>query len=92
MQGKTLSAALMSEANFDGADLTETVMSQAYAVGASFRGKFHCMYGSVWLPLENREVPRTSPLKGAAAALPHDVGEISRRLTAYAAAVGELER
>ena len=41
MQGKTLSAALMSEANFDGADLTETVMSKAYAVGASFRGKFH---------------------------------------------------
>lgn len=38
LKGKTLSAALMSGAKFDGADLTEVVMSKAYAVGASFRG------------------------------------------------------
>ncbi|CAI5491232.1 unnamed protein product [Closterium sp. Naga37s-1] len=38
LKGKTLSSALMSGANFDNADLTETVMSKAYAVGASFRG------------------------------------------------------
>ncbi|CAI5497052.1 unnamed protein product [Closterium sp. Naga37s-1] len=37
LKGKTLSSALMSGANFDNADLTETVMSKAYAVGASFR-------------------------------------------------------
>jgi uncharacterized protein YjbI with pentapeptide repeats len=37
-KGKTLSAALMSEAKFDGADMTEVVMSKAYAVGGSFRG------------------------------------------------------
>ncbi|KAK2444476.1 Tetratricopeptide repeat (TPR) superfamily protein [Trifolium repens] len=36
--GKTLSAALMSKAKFDGADMTEVVMSKAYAVGGSFRG------------------------------------------------------
>lgn len=38
LKGKTLSAALMSDAKFDGADLTEVVMSKAYAVGASFKG------------------------------------------------------
>ena len=38
LKGKTLSAALMSEAKFDGADMTEVVMSKAYAVGASFKG------------------------------------------------------
>lgn len=38
LKGKTLSAALMSEAKFDGADLTEVIMSKAYAVGASFKG------------------------------------------------------
>jgi hypothetical protein len=38
LKGKTLSAALMSEAKFDGADMTEVVMSKAYAVGGSFRG------------------------------------------------------
>lgn len=38
LKGKTLSAALMSGANFDNADLTEVIMSKAYAVGASFRG------------------------------------------------------
>ncbi|KAF5180196.1 Thylakoid lumenal 17.4 kDa protein [Thalictrum thalictroides] len=37
IKGKTLSAALMSDAKFDGADLTEVVMSKAYAVGASFK-------------------------------------------------------
>ncbi|KAM0892399.1 hypothetical protein ACQ4PT_025792 [Festuca glaucescens] len=30
--------ALMSDAKFDGADMTEVVMSKAYAVGASFKG------------------------------------------------------
>lgn len=40
LKGKTLSAALMSDAKFDGADMTEVVMSKAYAVGASFKGNF----------------------------------------------------
>lgn len=30
----------MSNAKFDGADMSEVVMSKAYAVGASFKGKF----------------------------------------------------
>lgn len=30
----------MSDAKFDGADMSEVVMSKAYAVGASFKGKF----------------------------------------------------
>eukprot|EP00897_Mesotaenium_endlicherianum_P003494 jgi/Mesen1/3172/ME000184S02231 len=38
LKGKTLSAALMADANFDGADLTEVVMSKAYAANASFKG------------------------------------------------------
>ncbi|KAG8390432.1 hypothetical protein BUALT_Bualt01G0082800 [Buddleja alternifolia] len=38
LKGKSLSAALMSGAKFDGADMTEVVMSKAYAVGASFKG------------------------------------------------------
>lgn len=38
LKGKTLSSALMSDAKFDGADMTEVVMSKAYAVGASFKG------------------------------------------------------
>ncbi|KAG5050338.1 hypothetical protein AAZX31_04G214400 [Glycine max] len=38
LKGKSLSAALMSDAKFDGADMTEVVMSKAYAVGASFKG------------------------------------------------------
>ncbi|XP_058083532.1 thylakoid lumenal 17.4 kDa protein, chloroplastic [Magnolia sinica] len=38
LKGKSLAAALMSEAKFDGADMTEVVMSKAYAVGASFKG------------------------------------------------------
>lgn len=29
----------MSDAKFDGADMTEVVMSKAYAVGASFKGE-----------------------------------------------------
>ncbi|KAG9441062.1 hypothetical protein H6P81_016916 [Aristolochia fimbriata] len=37
LKGKSLSAALVSEAKFDGADLSEVVMSKAYAVGASFK-------------------------------------------------------
>ncbi|XP_071686664.1 thylakoid lumenal 17.4 kDa protein, chloroplastic [Rutidosis leptorrhynchoides] len=38
LKGKSLAAALMSEAIFDGADMSEVVMSKAYAVGASFKG------------------------------------------------------
>ncbi|KAI4307075.1 hypothetical protein L6164_030305 [Bauhinia variegata] len=38
LKGKSLSAALVSDAKFDGADMTEVVMSKAYAVGASFKG------------------------------------------------------
>ncbi|GAB4826177.1 Thylakoid lumenal 17.4 kDa protein, chloroplastic [Ancistrocladus abbreviatus] len=38
LKGKSLAAALMSNAKFDGADLSEVVMSKAYAVGASFKG------------------------------------------------------
>lgn len=38
LKGKTLSAALLTGAVFDGADMTEVVMSKAYAVGASFKG------------------------------------------------------
>lgn len=40
LKGKSLSAALMSEAKFDGADMTEVVMSKAYAAKASFKGEF----------------------------------------------------
>ncbi|KAM7268066.1 hypothetical protein ACFE04_010232 [Oxalis oulophora] len=38
LKGKSLSAALMSGAKFDGADMSEVVMSKAYAAGASFKG------------------------------------------------------
>lgn len=38
LKGKSLAAALMSDAKFDGADLSEVIMSKAYAVGASFKG------------------------------------------------------
>ncbi|XP_019417866.1 PREDICTED: thylakoid lumenal 17.4 kDa protein, chloroplastic-like isoform X2 [Lupinus angustifolius] len=38
LKGKSLTAALMSDAKFDGADMTEVVMSKAYAVGGSFKG------------------------------------------------------
>lgn len=38
LKGKSLAAALMSGAKFDGADMTEVVMSKAYAAGASFKG------------------------------------------------------
>ncbi|XP_057472698.1 thylakoid lumenal 17.4 kDa protein, chloroplastic-like [Actinidia eriantha] len=38
LKGKSLAAALMSDAKFDGADMTEVVMSKAYVVGASFKG------------------------------------------------------
>lgn len=40
LKGKTLSAALMASAKFDGADMTEVIMSKAYAVGASFIGTY----------------------------------------------------
>lgn len=54
LKGKSLAAALMSDAKFDGADMSEVVMSKAYAVGASFKGKFvpHLLYISpIKLPL-----------------------------------------
>ncbi|TYJ31573.1 hypothetical protein E1A91_A06G208600v1 [Gossypium mustelinum] len=38
LKGKSVAAALMSDAKFDGADMSEAVMSKAYAVGASFKG------------------------------------------------------
>jgi len=38
LKGKSLTAALMADAKFDGADLTEVVMSKAYAMNASFKG------------------------------------------------------
>ncbi|MFS7961696.1 putative pentapeptide [Helianthus anomalus] len=38
LKGKSLAAALMSGAKFDGADMSEVIMSKAYAVGASFKG------------------------------------------------------
>ncbi|KAB2598816.1 thylakoid lumenal 17.4 kDa protein [Pyrus ussuriensis x Pyrus communis] len=38
LKGKSLAAALMSGAKFDGADMSEVVMSKAYAAGASFKG------------------------------------------------------
>eukprot|EP00249_Psilotum_nudum_P001318 c13751_g1_i2 orf=238-1293(-) len=37
LKGKALTAALMSDAKFDGADMSEVIMSKAYAVGASFK-------------------------------------------------------
>ncbi|TYI66175.1 hypothetical protein E1A91_D09G207100v1 [Gossypium mustelinum] len=37
LKGKSLATALMSDAKFDGADMSEAVMSKAYAVGASFK-------------------------------------------------------
>ncbi|TYH93686.1 hypothetical protein ES332_A13G271000v1 [Gossypium tomentosum] len=39
LKGKSVAAALLSDAKFDGADMSEAVMSKAYAVGASFKGK-----------------------------------------------------
>lgn len=43
MKGISLAAALMSDAKFDGADMSEVVMSKAYAARASFKGNstFH---------------------------------------------------
>ncbi|XWS50318.1 hypothetical protein CRYUN_Cryun12cG0077900 [Craigia yunnanensis] len=38
LKGKSLAAALMLDAKFDGADMSEAVMSKAYAVGANFKG------------------------------------------------------
>nr|KJB25614.1 hypothetical protein B456_004G199200 [Gossypium raimondii] len=37
LKGKSVAAALMSDAKFDGADMSEAVMSKAYAVRASFK-------------------------------------------------------
>lgn len=61
LKGKSLAAALMSEAKFDGADMTEVVMSKAYAAGASFKGtncvssliSFECTYKiKIWFKRE----------------------------------------
>jgi uncharacterized protein YjbI with pentapeptide repeats len=38
LSGKTLSGALLSDADLAGARMVETVMTKAYAVGASFKG------------------------------------------------------
>lgn len=38
LAGRTLSGALMVDASFKGSDMTEVVMSKAYAVGATFEG------------------------------------------------------
>ncbi|KAG4159079.1 hypothetical protein ERO13_D02G154600v2 [Gossypium hirsutum] len=38
LKGKSVAAALMSDAKFDGADMSEAMMSKAYVVGASFKG------------------------------------------------------
>ncbi|KAI3457981.1 hypothetical protein Pfo_014644 [Paulownia fortunei] len=38
LKGKSLAAALVLDAKFDGADMSEVVMSKPYAVGASFKG------------------------------------------------------
>ncbi|TYH45695.1 hypothetical protein ES332_D11G283200v1 [Gossypium tomentosum] len=40
LKGKSVAAALMSDAKFDGADMSEAVMSKAYAIGASFKVNF----------------------------------------------------
>lgn len=52
LKGKSLAAALMSDAKFDGADMTEVVMSKAYAVGASFKGN-SCDLGSNFFAISN---------------------------------------
>lgn len=49
LKGKSLAAALMSNAKFDGADMSEVVMSKAYAVGASFKGNFLLYHFSIGL-------------------------------------------
>lgn len=56
LKGKSLAAALMSDAKFDGADMSEVVMSKAYAVGASFKGNstFPSIY---FLLLCQRHIP-----------------------------------
>lgn len=51
LKGKTLSSALMSDAKFDGADMTEVVMSKAYAVGASFKGTVSSSENYTFFPL-----------------------------------------
>ncbi|GAQ85405.1 hypothetical protein KFL_002330150 [Klebsormidium nitens] len=38
LKGKVLASALLPGANFDNADLSESIMTKAYAVGASFKG------------------------------------------------------
>ena len=55
LKGKSLAAALMSDAKFDGADMTEVVMSKAYAVGASFRGNFSIQSSAI---LSRSSTPR----------------------------------
>ncbi|KAG6752659.1 hypothetical protein POTOM_042685 [Populus tomentosa] len=55
LKGKSLAAALMSDAKFDGADMTEVVMSKAYAVGASFRGNFSIQSSAILSRSSTRE-------------------------------------
>ncbi|CAA6662667.1 unnamed protein product [Spirodela intermedia] len=52
LKGKSLAAALMSGAKFDGADMTEVIMSKAYAVGASFKGKDDISHFSSYLSIK----------------------------------------
>lgn len=40
----------MSDAKFDGADMSEVVMSKAYAVGASFKGKVNAELKMLYSP------------------------------------------
>ncbi|XP_011044739.1 PREDICTED: thylakoid lumenal 17.4 kDa protein, chloroplastic-like [Populus euphratica] len=49
LEGKSLAAALTSDAKFDGADTSEVVVSKAYAVGASFKGNFSVQPSSIYL-------------------------------------------
>ncbi|KAL5232395.1 hypothetical protein ABZP36_031171 [Zizania latifolia] len=53
LKGKSLAAALMSDAKFDGADMSEVVMSKAYAVGASFKATLYsaivCLFAKLQL-------------------------------------------
>jgi uncharacterized protein YjbI with pentapeptide repeats len=39
LKGKVLASALLVGANFDNADLSESIMTKAYAAGASFKGE-----------------------------------------------------
>lgn len=55
LKGKSLSAALMSDAKFDGADMTEVIMSKAYAVAASFKGTLSFCFFFLLSKMSNRK-------------------------------------